>query len=67
MRSLRERRYCACGATLSINTNDPQAIADIVNAWYLFHGDAPHQPATARQAANARRRQEHTLHQEVER
>ena len=67
MRPLRERHYCACGATLTITNNTPHAIAGIVNAWQLIHGDPPHRPVTPRQAAAARRRQHRTLQQEVER
>jgi hypothetical protein len=60
-----EIRHCACGSAFRASSSDPAAVAEILDIWQMCHADAPHRPVTAREAANARRRQARALGREI--
>lgn len=52
------RAYCRCGATAVAESTDADVAQGIIDAFRTWHTGGSHGPATARQAAAARRRNE---------
>lgn len=53
------RAYCRCGATVVSTSSDAEHAQGVIDVFWDWHtGDINHGPATAQQAAVARRRRE---------
>jgi hypothetical protein len=58
-------RYCRCGASMRGSVTPPAAARRVVALFDEFHTGEGHGPATAAQAAAARRREERQLINEM--
>lgn len=50
-------RWCSCGASVKASSHPPEGAAFVVAAFELAHVELGHRMVSAREAANARRRE----------